>query len=58
MQAVELIDRRDREREKALEDLKARIHASQRNYENNAGASEKAKAEAEESSRERCDVQL
>ena len=42
-QAVELVDQREREREKALADLKARIEGSQRHYESNAGASEKAK---------------
>ena len=40
---MELFDRREREREKALADLKARIEGSQRNYESTAGASEKAK---------------
>ena len=55
---MELIDRREREREKALADLKARIAGSQRAYEDGAGAVEAAKAAEEESSRERCDVVL
>merc|ERR1740130_2506538 len=56
-QAVELIDRREKERDKAIADLKARIEGSQRAYEDNAGAVEKAKAAEEETSRERWKVQ-